>query len=102
MNIITPLNKKVLVEPETREEVSKGGIIIPQTANQKVPTKGRVIAVAEDTDLKLKISSGDIVLFSKFAGSEIVVPAGVEGQKDRTYQIISAEDLLAVITNDGK
>lgn len=102
MNVIVPLNKRVLIEPETKEQVSKGGIIIPDTASQKAPTKGRVIAIAEDCmELKLKISSGDLVLFSKFAGTEIVIPATEPGQKDRQLQVIKEEDILAVIRHEN-
>lgn len=100
MNIIVPLNKRVIVEPEAKEEVSKGGIVIPQTANQKAPTKGRVISISEDADIRLKISPGDLVLFPKFAGTEIIIPAGKVGQKDRQLQVIKDEDILAVIRNE--
>ena len=63
MNVIVPLNKRVIVEPEARETKSKGGIVIPDTANQKAPTKGRVIAIDENGEIKLKIIPGDVVLF---------------------------------------
>jgi len=96
MNIITPLNKRVIVEPEVKEEKTKGGIIIPEIANQKAPTKGTVIAIAEDSDIKLKISSGDVILFSKYSGIEITVPS-IDGSKERKYQIMKDEDILAVI-----
>ena len=97
MNIIVPLNKRVIVEPEAKEEKSKGGIIIPDTANQKAPTKGRVIAVAENADIKIRIQPGDIVLFPKFAGTEIITPSKEVGGKDRMFQIMKEEDILAVI-----
>jgi chaperonin GroES len=97
MNIIVPLNHRVLVEPEAKEEVTKGGIVIPETANQKAPTKGRVIAIAEGSDINLKISSGDIVLFPKFAGIEVVIPAAEVGKKDRMLYLIKEDDVLAVI-----
>jgi chaperonin GroES len=100
MNIIIPLNKRVIVEPEAKEEVSKGGIIIPETANQKAPTKGRIIAIAEDSDLKLKISEGDLVIFSKYAGTEVVIPGASTGKKDRQLQVIKDEEILAVIRNE--
>ena len=96
MNVITPLNKRVLIEPEAKEEVTKGGIIIPETAGQKAPTKGRVLEIAEDSDLRLRLSSGDLVLFSKYAGVEITIPAGLGG-KDRHLQVIKDEDILAII-----
>lgn len=99
MNVIVPLNKKVIVEPEAKEEKTQSGIIIPETTNQKAPTKGTIIAIAEDSDIKLKISAGDVVLFSKFAGVEIILPKGpgdING-KDRKLLIMKDEDILAVI-----
>jgi chaperonin GroES len=97
MNVIRPLNKKVVVEPEAKEKVSTGGIVIPETANQKAPTKGRVLAIASDSDLVGKLSVGDLVLFSKFSGVEIVIPKGKWNAEDRIVQIMSDEDLLAVL-----
>ncbi|MFH1231364.1 MAG: co-chaperone GroES [Planctomycetota bacterium] len=97
MNTIIPLNNRVIIEPESKEEVSKGGIIIPDIAGQKAPTKGRVIAISDDSNTKHKISVGDLVLFSKYAGVEIVIPASEVGKKDRQLQVIKDEDILAVI-----
>ena len=104
-----PLNKRVLVEPEdtkTKEQKTPGGIIIPgddsavslpgQT-KPKAPTKGRVIAVAGDSDIKFKITSGDIVLFSKYSYTEIIEVSKIPGQKDRQLFLIKDEDILAVI-----
>lgn len=101
MNVITPLNKRILIEPESKEEVSKGGIIIPETANQKAPTKGRVIAIDDSSDLRLKISSGDLVIFSKFAGTEVTIPAGAAGGKERHLQLIKDDEILAVIRTES-
>lgn len=97
MNVIVPLGKRVIVEPEGKEKVSSGGIIIPETANQKAPTKGRVMSIADDSEMKLKVQSGDLVLFSKYSGVEITLPATKPGEKDRTLLIMKDEDLLAVI-----
>jgi len=100
MNIIVPLNRRIIVEPELKEETTKGGIIIPEVANQKAPTKGRVISIADNTDINLKVQSGDVVIFPKYAGTEIVIPAKEIGQKDRVLQVIKDEDILAVIKNE--
>lgn len=100
MNIITPLNKRVIIEPEARKNQSTGGIIIPKTANQKAPTKGTVIAVADNADIKLKITAGDVVLFPTYAGTEIIIPASDAGKTDRHLQIIKEEDILAVIRTE--
>jgi len=97
MNVIVPLNKKIVVMPEEKENISPGGVIIPETANQKAPTKGTVIAVAEDSDLRIKLSPGDIILFSKYAGADVVIPGARIGDKAKTILIIKDEDVLAVI-----
>jgi len=95
MNIVTPLNKKVIVEPESREKISKGGIVIPEIANQKAPTKGVVLAIAEDSDLRFKVQSGDVVLFSKFAGIEITLKSMEIEKPDRVLFVIKDDDILA-------
>lgn len=97
MTIVTPLNKNILVEPESKEEISKGGIIIPETAGQKAPTKGKVIAIAQDSDINLKLQPGDIILFSKYSGTEIVLVAIEAGKKDRLLLILKDENVLAVL-----
>jgi chaperonin GroES len=97
MNVIVPLNKKIVVMPEEKEKVTAGGVIIPETANQKAPTKGTIIAIADDSDLKLKLSPGDIILFSKYAGADVAIPGAKVGEKTQTILIIKDEDVLAVI-----
>ena len=97
MNVVVPLNKRVIVEPETKEHISQGGIVIPETASQKTPTKGRVIAIAEDSDINLKLQVGDVVLFSKYAGVEVTLKALSPETKDRLLLLIKDEDILAVI-----
>jgi chaperonin GroES len=97
-DVIVPMNKRVLIEPESRVTKTKGGIIIPETANQKTPTKGKIIAISDDcfefsvVDLDI----GDNVLFSKFSGVEIFVP-NEEGVGDRVLLLVKADDILAVI-----
>lgn len=73
---LTPLHDRVLVKPAEAEEVTKGGIIIPDTAKEK-PMQGTIVAVgagkqSEDgkvTPLAVKV--GDKVLYGKYAGTEI-------------------------------
>ena len=101
MNIISPLNKRIIVEPEAQgaETKTAGGIVIPEKAkqNNKAPTKGTVISISPDSDMKHILSPGDIVIFPSFSGTEIIVPAKVAGQKDRALQIMKEESILAVI-----
>ncbi|MBE6313801.1 MAG: co-chaperone GroES [Bacteroidales bacterium] len=87
---IKPLADRVLIRPTAAEEVTIGGIIIPDTAKEK-PLKGEIIAVGNGTkeeDMILK--AGDIVLYGKYAGTEIEL----EGEK---FLIMRQSDVLAVI-----
>lgn len=87
---IKPLADRVLIEPTAAEETTLGGIIIPDTSKEK-PMKGTVLAVGngtKDEDMVLKV--GDIVLFGKYAGTEI----DVEGTK---YLMMRQSDVLAIV-----
>lgn len=93
---IKPLGDKVLVEPiEEGEEVKKGGIIIPDTAREK-PMEGKVIAVGtgklddNGKTIPFNVKKGDRVLMPKYGGTEIKI-------KDKEYQIVSEDEILAVI-----
>ncbi len=94
---IKPLGDNILVEPIEEKEVIKGGIVIPDTAKEK-PMEAKVIAVGrgkKDENGKLipidEIKVGDTVLTSKYGGTEIKYD-------DRTYKIVSAGDILAVLS----
>lgn len=73
---LTPLHDRVLVKPAEAEEVTKGGIIIPDTAKEK-PMQGTIVAVGagkqtEDGKVTaLAVKVGDKVLYGKYAGTEI-------------------------------
>jgi chaperonin GroES len=92
---LKPLHDRVLVKRLEEEEKTKGGIIIPDSAKEK-PQKGEIIAAGpgkSDKDgkpVKLTVKKGDLVLFNKYAGTEIKVD-GVE------YLIMREDDVLAVI-----
>lgn len=87
---IRPLADRVLIEPTAAEEVTMGGIIIPDTAKEK-PLKGKVIAVGNGSkDEPMQLQAGDIVLYGKYAGTEIEF----EGVK---YLMMRQNDVLAVI-----
>ena len=75
---IQPLSDRVLIEPTAAEEVTASGIIIPDSAKEK-PLKGTVLAVGQGTkDEEMVLKEGDVVLYGKYAGSEIEV----DGKKD--------------------
>lgn len=87
---IKPLADRVLIEPSEAEEKTKGGIIIPDTAKEK-PQKGEVVAVGPGKkDEPMTVKEGDIVLYGKYAGTEI----GIEGSD---YLIMRESDIVAII-----
>ncbi|MFW6055697.1 MAG: co-chaperone GroES [Chloroflexota bacterium] len=75
MASLVPLGDRVVIKPTPKEEVSKGGIVLPDTAKEK-PQEGSVVAVGAGklTDdgkrLPMDVSVGDIVIYSKYAGTE--------------------------------
>ena len=72
---IVPLGDRVVIEPTPKEEVSKGGIVLPDTAKEK-PQEGKIIAVGpgrlteEGTRIAMEVKKGDKVIYSKYAGTE--------------------------------
>ena len=92
---LKPLGDRVLVKRLEQEEVTKGGIIIPDSAKEK-PMKGEVIAVGPGKlaeagkHLKMHVEKGDLVLFNKYAGTEIKVD-------DEDFLVMREDDILAVI-----
>ncbi len=92
---LKPLGDRVVVRPQTREEVTRSGIVLPDTAKEK-PQRGEVIAVGqgrmdEDGDrIPMEVKEGDKVLFAKYAGTEFKVD-------DDELLILSEKDILAII-----
>jgi len=92
---IRPLADRVVVERIEEEEVKKGGIIIPDTAKEK-PQKGKVVAVGpgrkteEGKVIPLDVKEGDIVIFSKYAGTEVEID-------DKKYLIMREDEILGII-----
>ena len=73
---LKPLADRVLVKPLTEEEVTKGGIILPDTAKEK-PQRGEIVAVGpgrlddEGKRVPMEVKKGDKVLYEKYAGTEV-------------------------------
>ena len=89
MNIL-PLADRVLISPAPAEEVTKAGIIIPDSSKEK-PLKGTVIAVGNGTkDEEMVVKNGDTVLYGKYAGTEVEI----DGEK---CLIMGQSDVLAII-----
>ena len=92
---IRPINDCVLVIREEEEQKSAGSIVIPDTAKEK-PQRGKVVAagpgkVGEDGNrIPLEVKSGDRILFTKYAGTEIKID-GVE------HLFMKEEDILSIL-----
>jgi chaperonin GroES len=92
---LKPLGNRVVVEPVEQEEVTAGGIVLPETAKEK-PQKGKILSIGpgdRDDDGKripMDVKEGDTVLFAKYAGTEIKV-------NNKKLLILKETDLLAIV-----
>ena len=93
---LRPLADRVIVEPLDKEEVTPGGILLPETAKEK-PQEGRVVAVGPgrwDEDgkkrVEMEVALDDTVIFAKYSGTEIKLD-------DKKYLILGEKDILAVM-----
>jgi len=84
---IRPLRKQVIVKPITKEEKTKTGIILPDTAEKEKPEQGRVMAIGPKVK---EVKRGDLVLFTQYAPNEIKVDG-------KELLVIKEEDILAII-----
>ena len=85
---ITPLGDRVLVKIAEAEEKSKGGLYIPQTAQEKTQT-GVVSAIGDDKAV-IKVKVGQKIMYDKYAGTSIKI----EGEE---FLILKANDIIAVV-----
>jgi chaperonin GroES len=92
---LRPLGDRVVIEPIPREEMTKSGIVLPDTAKEK-PQEGKVIAVGPGKILddgkreSIDVKTGDKVLYAKYAGTEFKL----DGED---LLIVSQKDILAVV-----
>ena len=90
---LVPLGDRVVVRPLEREEVTKSGIVLPDTAKEK-PQEGEVIAAGpgrmtdEGKRIAMDLKKGDRVIFSKYSGTEVKL-------EDVEYLILRESDILA-------
>ncbi len=93
---LKPLRDRVVVKPIEAEEVTKSGIVLPETAKEK-PQQGEVIAVGEGRydesgkRIPMEVKVGDRIIYSKYGGSEVKV----DGEE---YLILREDDVLAIVT----
>lgn len=95
---IKPLFDRVVIEPNKEENMTKYGIVLPETSQER-PQTGVVVAVGDgecfDCDIKeMKVKIGDKVVFNKYAGTELKLD-------NKTYIVLRQIDLIGVL-NDWK
>ncbi len=87
---IKPLADRVVIEPSAAEEKTAGGLIIPDTAKEK-PQRGTVLAAGPGKkDEPVTVKVGDVVLYGKYAGTEITVDG-------KDYLIMRESDVVAIV-----
>ena len=95
---IQPLHDRIILEAAAKEERTAGGIILPDTAQEK-PQRGTVLAVGPGKRLDsgqlapVDVKAGDTVLYGKYGGTEVKVDG-------KDYVILRAEDILAVLEGE--
>jgi len=93
---LTPLGDRVVVKPAAREEMTKSGLVLPDTAKEK-PQRGSVVAAGQgrrDDDgdrIEMDVKVGDEVLFAKYAGTEFKL-------EEEDLLILSEKDILAIVS----
>ena len=94
---LRPLGDRVVVQPTAREEMTKSGIVLPDTAKEK-PQEGKILAVGPGKILEdgkreaIDVKVGDKVLYAKYAGTEFKV----DGEE---LLIVSQKDILAIVNS---
>src|SRR6266516_1016483 len=97
---LRPLGDRVVIKPVEREEKTKSGLVLPDTAKEK-PQEGMVEAVGpgrildNGTKVPMELQVGDKVLYAKYTGNEFKVD-------EIEYLIVSEKDVLAVVSSNGK
>jgi chaperonin GroES len=92
---LRPLGDRVVIEPTPREEMTRSGILIPDTVKEK-PQEGSILAVGpgrildDGTREQIDVKKGDKVLYAKYAGTEFKI----DGEE---LLIVSQKDILAIV-----
>ena len=95
---INPMSDRVVIRPTKQEEMTKSGIVLPDTVQER-PQEGEVVAVGpgrylnNGQRLEMEIKVGDKVIYSKYSGSEIKAE-----DEDEELLVLSANDILAKIS----
>ncbi|TAK76331.1 MAG: co-chaperone GroES [Gammaproteobacteria bacterium] len=92
---IRPLSDRIVVEPQSAETKTKGGIVLPDTADKDKPMRGKVIAIGngkyiDGKLLPLQVKVGDEVLFGKYSGTNFKL-------EEKEFLVMREEDVMGVI-----
>jgi chaperonin GroES len=92
---LKPLGDRLIVEPIEQEDMTASGIVLPETAKEK-PMEGKVLAIGpgarkeDGSRLAMDVSTGDTVLYAKYAGTEVKI-------ENNKYLILKETDVLAIV-----
>jgi chaperonin GroES len=84
---LKPIGERALVKPVEQEEKTASGIVLPDTAKEK-PQTAQVVAIGDSEELG--ISEGDLVVFAKYSGMDIILDG-------KDYLILDSDDLLGIV-----
>jgi chaperonin GroES len=88
---LKPLGDRIIVKPVTEEEVTKSGIVLPDTVEKEKKEEGEVVAVGDGEKItKLGLKEGDKVIFGKYSGEEVNID-------DVEHKVLKDEDILAKV-----
>ncbi len=93
---LKPLGDRLIIEAINEEELTRSGIILPETVDKERPERGKVISVGpgklmeNGQRLSMDVKVGDVVVFKKYSPDEVKID-------DKEYLVISESDVLAVI-----
>ena len=88
---LKPLGDRIVVKAVAQEEVTKSGIVLPDTVEKEKKEEGEIVAIGDGEKIKkFNLKIGDKVIFGKYAGDEVKL-------EDVEYKVLKDEDVLAVI-----
>ena len=93
---LKPLNDHVIVKPITEDEVTKSGIVLPETISKERPERGEVVAIGSGKLLDngqrapMGVKAGDKIIFKKYSPDEIKID-------NETYLVLSESDIMAIL-----
>jgi chaperonin GroES len=91
MSSIKPVGDRILIKPVIEDEITKSGIVLPDTVDKEKKAEGEILAIGGGEEVtKLELQVGNRVLFGKYSGEEIKV-----GPEE--LRILNHDDILAVV-----